>query len=53
MKKIFIALACVFTLVTNACADNYQPITQTQLPENAQTFLSTYFPEAKISLVRK
>ena len=53
MKKIFIALACVFTLVTNACADNYQPITQTQLPEKAQTFLSTYFPEAKASLVRK
>lgn len=53
MKKIFIALACVFTLVTNACADNYQPVTQTQLPEKAQTFLATYFPEAKISLARK
>lgn len=53
MKKIFIALACVFTLVTNACADNYQPISRTQLPEKAQTFLSTYFPEAKVSLVRK
>ena len=53
MKKIFIALACVFTLVTNACADNYQPITQPQLPEKAQTFLATYFPEAKISLARK
>lgn len=53
MKKVFIAIACLFTLVTNACADNYQPISQTQLPEKAQTFLSTYFPEAKISLVRK
>ena len=53
MKKIFLALACVFTLVANACADNYQPINQTQLPEKAQTFLSTYFPEAKVSLVRK
>lgn len=53
MKKIFIALACVFTLVTNACADNYQPVTQTQLPEKAQTFLATYFPEVKISLARK
>lgn len=53
MKKVFIAIACVFTLVTNACADNYQPIDRTQLPEKAQTFLSTYFPEAKISLVRK
>ena len=53
MKKIFLALACVFTLVTNACADNYQPIERTQLPEKAQAFLSTYFPEAKVSLVRK
>lgn len=53
MKKTFLAIACLFTLVTNACADNYQPIDCTQLPEKAQTFLSTYFPEAKISLVRK
>ena len=53
MKKIFLAIACVFSLVTSACADNYQPIERTQLPEKAQTFLSTYFPEAKISLVRK
>ena len=53
MKKIFLAIVCVFSLVTSACADNYQPIERTQLPEKAQTFLSTYFPEAKISLVRK
>lgn len=53
MKKILFTIACVFTLVTNACADNYQPIDRTQLPEKAQTFLSTYFPEAKISLSRK
>ncbi|MBQ1178047.1 MAG: PepSY-like domain-containing protein [Bacteroidaceae bacterium] len=53
MKKIILAIACVFTLVTNACADNYQPISQTQLPEKAQTFLATYFSEAKISLARK
>ena len=53
MKKIFLAIACVFSLVTSACADNYQPIERTQLPEKAQTFLATYFPEAKVSLVRK
>lgn len=53
MKKIFLALACVFNLVTSACADNYQPVNQNQLPEKAQTFLATYFPEAKISLARK
>ena len=53
MKKIFLALACLFTLVTSACADNHQPIIQSQLPEKAQTFLATYFPDANISLVRK
>lgn len=53
MKKIFLALACVFTLVTSACADNHQSINHNQLPEKAQTFLSTYFPDAKISLARK
>ena len=53
MKKIFLTLACMFTLAANVCADNYQPINLTQLPEKAQTFLSTYFPEAKVSLVRK
>ena len=53
MKKIFFAIACVFALTTSACADNYQPVYQDQLPEKAQVFLSTYFPEAEISLARK
>ena len=53
MKKIFLAIACVFTLATSACADNYQPVYEEQLPERAQIFLATYFPEAKISLARK
>ena len=46
-------LACVFSLVTNAKADNYQPINRNQLPEKAQVFLSEYFPNTKISLVRR
>ncbi|MBQ4083126.1 MAG: PepSY-like domain-containing protein [Bacteroidaceae bacterium] len=53
MKKFLLTLACVLTLVTNACADNYQPVDRSQLPEKAQNFLTTYFPEAKISLARK
>ena len=43
----------MFTVVTNANADNYRPINVSQLPEKAQTFLTTYFPEAKVSLARK
>lgn len=50
---MMLILACVFTLVTNANADNYRPINVSQLPEKAQTFLTTYFPEAKVSLARK
>lgn len=53
MKKMMFILACVFALVTNANADNYRPINVNQLPKKAQTFLTTYFPEAKISLARK
>ena len=53
MKKIFLTLACVCALVATACADNYLSILQEQLPEKAQTFLSTYFPEMEISLVHK
>lgn len=53
MKKMILFLACVFTLVANVSADNYQPITREQLPEKAQTFLTTYFADAKISLARK
>ena len=53
MKKMMLILACVFTIVTNANADNYRPINVSQLPEKAQTFLTTYFPEAKVSLARK
>ena len=53
MKKIFFAIACVFALTTSACDDNYQPVYQDQLPEKAQVFLATYFPEAEISLARK
>ena len=53
MKKIFLILACVCALVTTACADNYLPINQEQLPKKAQAFLSTYFPEIQVSLIRK
>ena len=50
---MMLILACVFSLATNAKADNYQPINRNQLPEKAQTFLSEYFPNTKISLVRR
>ncbi|MBQ2435603.1 MAG: PepSY-like domain-containing protein [Bacteroidaceae bacterium] len=53
MKKMMLILACMFALVTNLKADNYKPINVSQLPQKAQTFLSTYFSEAKVSLARR
>lgn len=53
MKRMMFILVCVLTLVTTIKADNYQPITRSQLPQKAQTFLSTHFPDSKISLTRK
>lgn len=53
MKKMVLFFACVFTLVANVSADNYQPITREQLPEKAQAFLTAHFADAKISLARK
>lgn len=50
---MILTLAAVFTLVTHVSADNYQPITQDQLPQKAQSFIMFYFPKAKISLARK
>lgn len=53
MKKMMFILACVLTLAIGVKADDYRPITREQLPEKAQTFLATYFPNSKTSLIRK
>lgn len=53
MKKMMLILACVFSFAACIKADNYQPVTRTQLPQKAQTFLSTHFADAKTSLLRR
>ena len=53
MKKMILTIACVFSFVAIIKADNYQPITRNQLPQKAQTFLSTHFADAKTSLLRR
>ena len=53
MKRMMFILACVFTFVITSKADNYQPITRSQLPQKAQTFLDAHFADSKISLTRK
>lgn len=47
MKKI-IPLILLFNLVSIiACADEDRPIAMNQLPQEAQTFISTYFGQAQ------
>lgn len=57
MKKILrilpILLVAVLGLTVASCSDEDQPITVTQLPEQAKTFLSTYFPSTGIKTVEK
>lgn len=53
MKKTMFILACALALAIGVKADDYRPITREQLPEKAQAFLATYFPNSKTSLIRK
>ncbi|MDO4164272.1 MAG: PepSY-like domain-containing protein [Bacteroides sp.] len=52
MKKIVLLLVCVFA-VSVAKADNDKPITVSQLPAKAQTFINTYFKDQKIALAKQ
>lgn len=52
MKKyILIMLTIVMTAMTSYALDKYT-INREDLPESAQQFLTTYFPKAKVSMVK-
>lgn len=52
MKKYFLVLiALVMTAMTGFAFDKYS-INRNDLPEAAQQFLTTYFPKAKVSMVK-
>lgn len=53
MKKLILLLVCMFTMYTMAMADNDKPISINQLPTKAQTFISTYFKNHKVALVKQ
>lgn len=52
MKKVLILLVCLFTLQIVAWADDDKPIQVNQLPQQAQTFIKTYFANSKVAMAK-
>ena len=50
MKKLVLAVVAMFAVSTMVMADNDKPVQVNQLPAKAQTFLTTYFKDAKVAL---
>ncbi|HIZ85796.1 MAG TPA: PepSY-like domain-containing protein [Candidatus Coprenecus stercoravium] len=54
MKKFMILAASMLLFsVSSAYADNDRPIQFNQLPEAAQQFINTYFPDQKVSFAKE
>ena len=54
MKKlIIIAASLMLFSVTSLRADNDRPIQVSQLPQAAQQFIKTYFPDQKVSFAKE
>ena len=52
MKKVLLLLVCLFTLQTVVWADDDKPIQVNQLPQTAQTFIKTHFPDNKVAMAK-
>ena len=53
MKKVIFLFVCLFTMSMIAVADTDKPIQIGQLPLKAQTFISTYFKNAKVAMAKQ
>lgn len=53
MKKIIIALAAMLTFAGIASADHDRPIQFENLPEKAQKFVKTWFPDEKLAFAKQ
>ena len=52
MKRLSVLLFCLFAMLVNiACADNNKVIQVSQLPKDAQSFITTNLSSAKVALV--
>lgn len=52
MKKLIIALVCLFTLQGIAKADSDKPIEVKELPQKALTFMNKHFADIKVSYAK-
>lgn len=53
MKKLMLMLVALFSLQTMVFADDDKPIEFKNLPEKAQKFITTHFPDAKVSFAKE
>lgn len=51
-EKVLLLLVCLFTLQTVVWADDDKPIQVNQLPQTAQTFIKTHFPNNKVAMAK-
>lgn len=53
MKKTIICLLALVAISLSACSHENKPIVWEQLPQNAQTFINTYFKNLTVSNILK
>lgn len=52
MKKLVLALVCLFIMQSLAWAEDDKPIQLNQLPQVAQTFIQQHFPTHKVAMAK-
>ncbi|MBQ4163436.1 MAG: PepSY-like domain-containing protein [Parabacteroides sp.] len=53
MRKFWVLFVCLFMVGIGLYADDGRPIRFDQLPEKAQIFVKTFFPQEKVTLVKR
>lgn len=52
MKKLLLALVCLFTLHSVVRADDDKPVQVNQLPQQAQQFIKQHFADSNIAMAK-
>lgn len=52
MKKVLLALVCLFAVQTMVWAGDDKPIQINQLPQSAQAFIKQYFAGSKVAIAK-
>lgn len=53
MKKFMLTVVVIFLTLSVACADTDRPITIDKLPQKAQQFLKSYYPQVGVSFAKE